>query len=159
MFAAEIFNQIVIYTHSDINVQKGISDYEIENSSDDSTNLYIHLAKMELPTQISLGLDDNFDNLNQSLMEVSFNDILSLPYEYYRNRTTGEIISRINDLNIVRDVINKFLLTIMIDLILTILSLYFLLRINNILFLISLIIMIIHIIIYFIFKNKTIYST
>lgn len=68
----EIFNQIVNYTHSDINVQKGISDYEIENNSDDSTNLYIHLAKMELPTQISLGLDDNFDNLNQSLMNYTY---------------------------------------------------------------------------------------
>lgn len=90
-----------------------------------------------------------------SLTSDIFNKIISLPYHYYRNRTTGEIISRINDLNIVRDVINKFLLTIMIDLILTILSFYFLLRINNILFLISLIIMIIHIIIYFIFKNKT----
>ena len=68
----EIFNQIVNYTHSDINVQKGINDYEIEKDTNDNTNIYIHLAKLELPTQISLGFDDNFDNVNQSLMNYTY---------------------------------------------------------------------------------------
>ena len=98
-------------------------------------------------------------NINQKisnyLTPTIFFKIISLPYNYYRNRTTGEIISRINDLNIVRDITSKFILTIMIDLILTIISSIFLLKINQYLFIISFIISIFYIMIYILFKNKT----
>lgn len=67
-----MFNTLVNYTHSDINVQRGISDYIIEKNTNDTNNIYIHLDKKELPTQISLGLDDYFDILNQSLMNFTY---------------------------------------------------------------------------------------
>ncbi len=49
-----------------------------------------------------------------------YNKIIDLPYQYYRNRTTGEIVSRFNDLNVVKDVITKIILSIFLDLPLTI---------------------------------------
>lgn len=51
-----------------------------------------------------------------------YNKIIELPYQYYRNRTTGEIVSRFNDLNLVKDMINKALFNIFIDLPLLIVS-------------------------------------
>ena len=35
----------------------------------------------------------------------TFNKIIELPYNYYQGRTTGDILSRINDLDNVRDMI------------------------------------------------------
>ena len=46
--------------------------------------------------------------------------IVLLPYNYYRNRTSGEIVMRINDLNIVIQTINEIILTVFVDIILII---------------------------------------
>ena len=57
-------------------------------------------------------------DLDKSLFINVYNHLLSLPYLYYKNRTTGEIVSRINDLVNIRNVISKFIVTCLIDLIL-----------------------------------------
>lgn len=57
-------------------------------------------------------------NLDKHLVINVYNHILSLPYPYYKNRTTGEIVSRINDLITIRNVISKFIVTCFIDLLL-----------------------------------------
>ncbi len=57
-------------------------------------------------------------SLDKSLVINVYNHILSLPYLYYKNRTTGEIVSRINDLITIRNVISKFIVTCFIDLLL-----------------------------------------
>lgn len=58
--------------------------------------------------------------LNQKLdMNISsnvFDKIIDLPYQYYRNRTTGEIVSRFNDLNLIKDTIIKIIVSISTDL-------------------------------------------
>ncbi len=51
------------------------------------------------------------------LINSSFSHILSLPYLYYKNRTTGEVISRFKDLNTIRSFINRFFCIISTDLI------------------------------------------
>ena len=65
--------------------------------------------------------------LNQKLdMNISsnvFDKIIDLPYQYYRNRTTGEIVSRFNDLNLIKDAIIKIIVSISTDLPLLIVSL------------------------------------
>lgn len=48
---------------------------------------------------------------------LTYQQILLLPYLYYKNRTTGEIISRLKDLNTVRNFISSFFCTITTDLI------------------------------------------
>lgn len=56
------------------------------------------------------------------LTSHTFEQFILLPYSYYRNHTTGEMISRIHELENVRNVISKGALYIFIDLPLTILA-------------------------------------
>lgn len=82
-----------------------------------------------------------------------YNKIIKLPYCYYKNRTTGDVISRINDLDNVREMISKASLSLFIDLPLTIISLVVLLLINKILFMIGLAILILYFLIIVLFKG------
>ena len=84
----------------------------------------------------------------------TFKQIINLPYRYYKNNTTGEIISKINDLEAVREVISKVALSLFIDLPLTILSLIIMYMLSDTLFFISLIIMLLYLFIIIIFQNK-----
>ena len=47
----------------------------------------------------------------------TYKQILLLPYLYYKNRTTGEVVSRFKDLNVIRNFICNFFCTITTDLI------------------------------------------
>ena len=60
--------------------------------------------------------------LDMMLSQDIYDKIIELPYQYYRNRTTGEIISRFNDLSLVKDMITKMLLNIFVDLPLLLIS-------------------------------------
>lgn len=97
-------------------------------------------------------------NINQKidfcLTTDVFNKIIELPYYYYRNRTTGDVISRINDLSIIRDSISTVALSLFIDLPLAIITLVILYLINNKLFLITIIVLIFYVICIKIFKNS-----
>lgn len=89
-----------------------------------------------------------------NLTYETFKHIINLPYRYYKNNTTGEIISKINDLEAVRQVISKVALSIFIDLPLTILSLIIMYVLSEKLFFISVIIMLLYLLIIILFKNK-----
>jgi len=95
--------------------------------------------------------------LNQKLeLDInlnSFKQILSLPYHYYRNRTTGEIITRINNLDSVRDMISKVFLSIFIDIPLSFISMIILYFISNRLFFITIIILLLYILIVLLFEK------
>ncbi len=88
-------------------------------------------------------------NLNYN----TFKQIINLPYCYYKNNTTGEIISKINDLDVVRQVISKVAISIFIDLPLTLLSLIIMYILNEKLFIISLIIMLLYLLVLILFRN------
>ena len=51
---------------------------------------------------------------------LTYRQLLLLPYLYYKNRTTGEVISRFKDLNTIRTYISNFFCIITTDLITTI---------------------------------------
>ena len=91
--------------------------------------------------------------LDFSLTVDAFKKIILLPYHYYHNRTTGEIISKINDLGNVRDIISKICVTILIDLPLLIISIIFLARINFSLLRASIIIFILYLILTIIYNK------
>ncbi len=106
-------------------------------------------------------LSDFFRNkiliyLNQKIDLIltleTFKKIISLPYNYYHSRTTGDIISRMNDLSNVRNVISKVSLSI-IDLPLALLTLIIFCFINVKLFLVSIILLFCYFLLTFIFKN------
>ena len=82
----------------------------------------------------------------------TFQKILLLPYNYYKNKTTGEIVSRINDLIYVKNIINKIILTVFLDLILFISSGIILLKLNYHMFIILILISLIYIFIFYVFR-------
>jgi len=82
-----------------------------------------------------------------------YKKVLTLPYQYYRNRTTGEIISKINDLEKIRNLINNLILTLFMDFPLTIFSALILYMINPNMFFISLVVLICYILIFIISKH------
>ena len=57
--------------------------------------------------------------IDLSIITTTINKIISLPYSYYKNKTTGEMISRINDLFYIKNVISKIVITIFLDIILS----------------------------------------
>ncbi|MBQ2640315.1 MAG: ATP-binding cassette domain-containing protein [Bacilli bacterium] len=61
----------------------------------------------------------------------TYKKILLLPYFYYKNRTTGEVISRIKDLNIVKTYLGNFICSITTDLFTAIIFIIFMFNINN----------------------------
>ena len=122
---------IIFYIFFLINVLKLITDY-VRNKS----LLYIN-QKLDL----SLTID-------------TFNKIIELPYHYYHDRTTGDVLARINDLEKIRELISKVALSLFIDLPLTIVSLIILYIINSTLFIIGLIILILYFVIIILFKQS-----
>ncbi len=92
------------------------------------------------------------EKVDFNLTYETFKNIINLPYYYYRNNTTGEIISKINDLDIVREVFSKIIITI-IDIPLAIICLIIMYIINKTLFLTGLIILILYVLCVLIFKN------
>lgn len=76
------------------------------------------------------------EKIEISLNKDIFKNIISLPYNYYKNHTTGEIVSRINDLDKIRDFISKAII-LLIDIPLSIISIFILFYLNNTLFFIS----------------------
>ena len=91
--------------------------------------------------------------INLALTLDVFKRIIKLPYCYYKNKTTGDMITRINDLENVREMISKVALSIFIDLPLTLVSLVVLFLINRTLFTIGFIMLILYVIVVTLFRR------
>jgi len=91
--------------------------------------------------------------LDFSLVLDAFKRVISLPYHYYHNRTTGEIISKINDLGNARNFISKICVNLFIDLPLVIISVIFLALINFHLFLVTILIFFLYLGLSFIYSK------
>lgn len=106
----------------------------------------IDLVRNNLLTFINHTLDNN-------LIKNIYNHIISLPYLFYKSRTTGEVISRINDLADVKETISKLFMTAFVDLILIIFVFITLYKINSNLTLIGIIMIILYLIVIKIFNK------
>lgn len=91
--------------------------------------------------------------LDFSLTLDAFRRIISLPYHYYHNRTSGEIISKINDLGNSRDVISKICVCLFIDLPIVVISSIFLIKMNFTLFIITFIVFVLYLFLSFIYNK------
>lgn len=89
------------------------------------------------------------------LISKTLKHLFLLPFQYFHTRTSGDIIARINDLTYVKEFINKIASIILIDFVLIVGSIIFMININQTLFLITTLILLLYIIIVLIF-NKTI---
>lgn len=87
-----------------------------------------------------------------SILLNTFQKILLLPYSYYKNHTTGEMISRINDLIYVKNILNKIILTVFLDIIIFLGSGIILFITNRLMFCILVLIILIYFLIFNIFR-------
>lgn len=86
-------------------------------------------------------------NKNIDLMVIPdfISHLISLPLDIINSRTSGEIITRMRDLNNVKELISEVFITILLDLFLSLSSIYFLYIISSKLFLILCIITILYV--------------
>ena len=110
--------------------------------------------------------ENRLKNIENNLVSRINNDIVkklfNLPYLFFKNKSTGEIESRLNDLSSFRDITVNIIISSFIDIIFVICSFIILFMINKTLLCISLIEIILYLIISLIFKNifiKNIEST
>ncbi len=94
------------------------------------------------------------NTIGANITKKTFKHIIRLPYLYYHNHTTGEVTSKINDLNQISFTFNKVLVTLFIDFPLTLFSGILLFFINKILFFIILILVLFYIVIILLTHKK-----
>ena len=87
--------------------------------------------------------------LNKDVILKLFN----LPYQFFKNKSTGDVMNRINDIKSFKEILVSLISTISIDIILIIISSIILILINYKLFIINLISLIIYFLIVLIYKN------
>lgn len=112
--------------------------------------LFIKLITEYLRNNLSLYLNQKID---LSIMTTTIDKILTLPYSYYKNRPTGEMISRINDLLYLKNIISKIITSVFLDMILSLSVLIILFTINKTMTFLLLIIIIIYFLIFIFYKS------
>ncbi len=90
--------------------------------------------------------------ISRSVSNTSFNHIMNLPYHHIKSKPTGEISSRLYDLENFKDLVSTIMLNIFVNIFLVIISMILLIILNKSLFLISIIIIIFYSIIVFIYS-------
>ena len=94
------------------------------------------------------------NKIGKDLLNKFFKQILSLPYLYYSRYTTGEVMSRFNDLYLLQNFFSKSLVIIFLDLPLCLFSGIVLFSLNKILFMIVLFTLIFYIFVITVFHHK-----
>ena len=118
------------------------------------TVLIIYLLKeviAYLKNIIVLKYSEMFDEI---VTTKTYKQIILLPYLYYKNRTTGEVISRIKDLGIIKNFIIQVITSITNDFFSIIVFIVVLLNINKRLTYISIFQFFLLLLINYLFKNK-----
>lgn len=95
--------------------------------------LFISLVIINIIFKMIRELILNFINhsLSKELLINVYDRVLSLPYLYYKNRSTGEVISRIQDIDTIKNFTSKIFVTCFVDSFLAIFSIIVLWSINS----------------------------
>lgn len=91
--------------------------------------------------------------LDKLIVNKAFNHIINLPYLYYKNHTNGDLLTRINDLSNIKELIGNFFVSIFVDLTLAIIILIVMFKINIILTIITLVMLMLYALVAFISKK------
>lgn len=92
--------------------------------------------------------------IDQTITSKIYNKILSLPLFYHHTRPIGDIVSRINDLSSIKEFINNISFSIIIDLFYVLMISIILFSINKTIFLLLIIMTIIYILIYLLYRKN-----
>lgn len=91
-------------------------------------------------------------HFDYALTMSSFKQIIQLPYRYYSSKTTGDILSRLEDLEVIRTILSRFLFTIVIDVFFVFIILVVLYFLNSTLFGIIFILFLLFFLLFFLFR-------
>ncbi|MBQ8192777.1 MAG: peptidase domain-containing ABC transporter [Bacilli bacterium] len=95
--------------------------------------------------------------LNQKLdigvILSTFSKVILLPYSYYKNKTTSEVLSRINDLSYLKSFISKIIICIFLDMLIFISTFIILYNINYKILFIFLVIFVLYLLVILFFNN------
>ena len=89
-------------------------------------------------------------NINNDIIRKYFN----LPYQFFKTKSTGEIISRLNDISLFKTLFSQTITNLASNSLLIIISMIILLNLNSKLFIINIIEIILYFITVFLFRNK-----
>lgn len=137
------------------------SGFIIDTITSTNTSQLIIITEIFITTLIIKSISDFSRNklliyLNQKLdctiFLNSIRKIILLPYSYYKNRTTGEIISKLNDLANIKNMLSKIILTVFLDVIVSLTCAIVMMKINIKMFLILVVTILIYILIFLIFR-------
>ena len=96
--------------------------------------------------------------LDKSLVMDAYCHIIHLPYLYYKNHTNGDLITRINDLGNIKELISNFFVSLLVDFVLALAVLIIMFKISTSLTLVTIVSLILYSLIVFIanydIKNK-----
>lgn len=116
---------------------KYLLEYSINyNISNNITTLSILILIIYLIRNINLSFRNILNSKWLTLLDIdtttnTFKQILLLPYLYFKNRTTGEVIQRLKDLNVVRTYLSNLFCIISTDLICIIIFFIIMFRLNK----------------------------
>ena len=150
-----LFILSLIYTLTNIIMSYQFSFFlDLLNNKNNKTMqlLFIFLISIILLKEITNLFRSNLINyinhiLDKSLLKDTYEQIIQLPYLYFQNHTKGDIVTRIQDIFTIRDIISKLLGVLLIDLVLIIILLVVILKINLKLGLITIFLTIIYLLI------------
>ena len=92
--------------------------------------LVIYLFKSINSIEINIISLKLINKLDFILNNKIFNQLLLLPFTYYKNRSTGEIINRLKDLNVIREFITNVLIFLFSDIVSIIVFIIFMFNIS-----------------------------
>lgn len=112
--------------------------------------LFIKIMAEYLRNNFILYLNQKLD---LSIITSTIDKIISLPYSYYKNKTTGEMIARINDVFNVKNVITKIITAVLLDVVLSVVVLIILFNIDTTMTSLLLLLTIIYFLVLLIYKD------
>lgn len=140
-----------------------ISLYNLTNLLQSNQNIFKNIIIIFLLMTIKLLINIFKDKMmiktnyciTSNLTNETYKNILLLPYQYYRDHTTGDVMTRMNDLNEIRDFVTAFIL-LFNDLLFILVSGILLYIISSKLFFIVFLTTILYIFYYLLFNRKLI---
>lgn len=86
------------------------------------------------------------------IMSSTFKHIISLPYQYFKTKSTSDVVSRINDLSSIKESFSNIIMCLFVDSILVIFVFFCLIRINLSLTFITLVMLILYLLVIKVFS-------
>ena len=115
--------------------------------------LFIHILKEITTFMKNILLVKWSEMFDEEITGTVYEQIILLPYLYYKNRTTGEVISRIKDLSIIKDFLSKLIATVTTDIITVVIFIIIMFTLNKTLTLLSITISLMFFLINLVIRN------